>query len=106
MTPEKELDSKYKLIELGLEPDDYPAEAIFGNIIGTFSKYCEAVCILINDNFTESEQEDLDNLIIPLETLKEIALTVKVLITNFGIDVHSHTLKNDNVLNKLKIKKI
>jgi hypothetical protein len=94
-----------KLIEMGIEPDQYPADAVIGGLLGTYSKDRETVCILIGDNFTESEQENFDNLVIKREQLKEIALTVNTLITNFGIEIHSHSLKTDPIYKKFKISK-
>ncbi len=102
----KNLDSYNTLMEFKIIPDKYPADAIISGLIGTYSEDRQTVCILINDNFTALEQENINNLLINRDQLKEIALTVKTLITNMGIEVHSHTLKNDPTLNKLKIKKI
>lgn len=102
----KELYSFNKLIELNIKPDKYPADAIISGLIGTYSEDRETVCILINDNLTESEKEDFEKMLITKDQLKEIALTVKTLVTDFGAFVHSYTLKSDPILSKLKIKRI
>lgn len=89
------------LMQLGIEKDTYPADAVFDefNLIGTYSKDCKIVCIMIEDN------EDI-GCSLSKEAIKEIAFTVDRLITNFGCDVHSYTMKNFFPFTTLKIDKV
>ncbi len=50
--------------------------------------------------------DEFDRMMIDKETLKEIAYTCDYLYTDFGIDVHSHTLKTSEPFKNLKIKRI
>lgn len=92
------------LLNMGIEKDNYPADACFGEaenfpLIGTYSKDRQTVCIMMADNSWTIQQ------VIPFEVVKEIAYTVKTLITDFGCAVHSYTMKNNKPFNSLKIVK-
>lgn len=93
------------LIGKGIAPDKYPADAIFNSFIGTYSEDRQTVCIMAEDNASPEEIEQLINCNIDRDTIKEIAYTVKVLITNMGADVHRHTMKNNKPFCYLKIVK-
>lgn len=98
------------LIERGITPDPYPADAIFGEysnepVMGTYSKDRKTACIMIEDNLTEQEQQDLDKCILPAHIVKDIAYTVDHLITNFGLSVHSYDMKNTTPFKSLRITK-
>lgn len=98
--------SEKVLLSMGIEPDDYPADACFGTeIIGTYSKDRQTVCIMAEDNLTEEEQTKFSNWSLGKDVIEEIAYTCKKLITNFGCDVHSHTMKTVKPFNNLKIVK-
>lgn len=97
--------SEEVLNTMGIEKDTYPADAVFErfNLIGTYSKDRKTVCLMIEDNVDEVLQEDIENCILGMEAVKEIALTVDNLITNFGCAVHSHTLKSNKAFDNFKI---
>ena len=50
--------------------------------------------------------DEFDRMTIDKETLKEIAYTTDYLYTDFGIEVHSHTLKTSEPFKSVKIKRI
>lgn len=91
------------LKSLNIKPDTYPADAIFYNesYIGTYTRAREMVCIMIADNV--EDETNLDACILPYEAVKEIAYTVKYLITDFGIDVHSYTMKTTKPFINLQV---
>lgn len=91
-----------KLIELGIPVDTPPAVARFNDITGTFSKDRNTLCLMIEDN--GGNLETFEGCILPKETVKQIALTVNTLYTNYGCEVHSHTMKQTPFKN-LKILK-
>ena len=98
----KELKSYLLLQSLGITPDDYPADACFTDnehdIVGTYSKDRQAVCVLMADN------PGLEML--SKEMIKNIAYTSTKLITDFGCDVHSTTMKDFKPFNTLTIEKL
>jgi len=99
----------YEILKLhGFRPVTY-SDAIFGDDIvkgavseekGKHGLYA-AVCITIEDNDTQG-----CNLLLSKEIVKEIAYTADILYTNYGCEVHSHTMKTVYPFNKLKIVKI
>lgn len=89
--------SEHILSSKGITPDPYPADAVFGQFIGTYSQDRQTVCIMAEDN--------PETLSIDKETVKEIAYTARTLITNLGCDIHSHTLKTANPFKGLKIER-
>lgn len=99
-TPQAELKSAKVLKELGIDPDDYPADACFDpNYIGTYSKDRKTVCIMMDDNVS------IDG-ILPKDVVREIAYTCTKLITDFGCEVHSHTMKTVKPFSQLTIEKV
>lgn len=101
-----DLISKTVLTKMGYNIDNYPADACFlGDIIGTYSEDRETVCILLYDNVKVEDLTDLNKCILSKEQVKEIAYTVKHLITDFGMDVHTNTFKTVKPFNTLKITK-
>lgn len=102
------MQSEKVLEQYGIEKDTYPADAVFEafNLIGTYSKDGQTVCIMVADNVSEAEQEsNFDACVLSKEAIMEIACTVKVLITDFGCAVHSHTMKHTKPFSNLTIKK-
>lgn len=99
------LKSEEILSILCIRIDTYPADACFEGLIGTYSEDRKTVCIMLEDNTTEEDRNALRNCAITLEQLKEIALTVNTLITDYAIDVHSHTLKTCKTFKKFTIQK-
>ena len=94
----------------GIEIDKYPADAVFGEktncpLIGTYNHNRTEVCITIQDNCTTAQIENLD-CNITLEVIKEIAMTVNVIHTNMGIDLHRTTKNGNKYLKQLKIKRL
>ena len=105
-TTNAKLISEKVLIKMGYKADKYPADACFlGDIIGTYSEDRQTVCILLYDNVKNEDLTDLNKCILSKEQVKEIAYTVKHLITDFGTDVHSNTFKTVKPFNTLKITK-
>jgi hypothetical protein len=105
MNTDNKLKSEEILLLMQIEPDDYPADACFGNLIGTYSKDRQTVCIMAEDNLTETEQKRFLNWSLGKDVIEQIAYSCKKLITNFGCDVHSHTMKTVKPFNNLKIYK-
>jgi uncharacterized protein (DUF1697 family) len=95
----------------GFRPVTY-SDALFNNetIKGTVSEekgqhgLYAAVCITIEDNGIQGD--NLEAMMLKKETVKEIAYTTDILYTNFGCEVHSHTMKTVYPFNKLKIIKL
>jgi len=52
----------------------------------------KAVAISLEDN--GANPDDFENCILDYETVKEIAYTTDILYTNYGIGVHTHSLKS------------
>lgn len=98
--------SEHVLKSMGLNIDPYPADAIFSEkYIGSYSDDRLTACLMLEDNLTPEEIEGLEGCILPLDTVKEIAYTVNTLVTNFGLGVHSHTMKINpfSTLNIIKL---
>lgn len=72
-------------------------------LIGSISKEqgskrpYKALCLLIESQ--DILPNELDKMTIDLDTATEIALTADYVYTNFGLDIHSHTAKNNSPFN-------
>ena len=71
---------------------------------GTDNKLYKLITITLQDN--EIDENDFESCILSKEILEEIAYSCNELHTNFGFDIHSHTLKNTYPFNTIKIKRI
>jgi len=101
--------SKQVLLNNELTPNEMDV-CFIGDLVGScskeFGKYglYKAISLYIEDNSIDSEN-DFESCILSKDVLIEIALSCDILYTNFGFDVHSHTMKTDKTLKHLIIKK-
>lgn len=98
LTKSQSMKSTEILQNNGYRVDTYPADACIGNeLIGTYNHTRSVICLTIADN---------DREMITRQEFKEIAYTCKTLITDMGIEVHTHDIKNTKPYNQIEIIKI